>query len=145
MGLFSFLFDYSVKYMLFEYDRLISPKETDYFIIRRDLEKAKLNVLRSYPYMSEFIEKSLQEDQLDINEMIETSKNTYLDTLAKYYAQGSRDFLREDISANRLDAIIRYTVDGLTKDQIRTDSFQPEMLYEQICNYLDTIKKMVTQ
>lgn len=145
IGLFSFLFDYSVKYMLFEYDRLISPKETDYFIIRRDLEKAKLNVLRSYPYMSEFIEKSLQEDQLDINEMIETSKNTYLDTLAKYYAQGSRDFLREDISANRLDAIIRYTVDGLTKDQIRTDSFQPEMLYEQICNYLDTIKKMVTQ
>ena len=145
MGLFSFLFDYSVKYMLFEYDRLISAKETDYYTIRKEVEKAKLNVLRSYPYMSEFIEKSLQEDQLDINGMIETSKNTYLETLAKYYAQGSRDFLREDISANHLDAIIRYTVDGLTKDQIRTGSFQPEMLYEQICNYLDTIKKMVTQ
>ena len=36
MGLFSFLFDYSVKYMLFEYDRLISAKETDYFTILKE-------------------------------------------------------------------------------------------------------------
>lgn len=145
MGLFSFLFDYSVKYMLFEFDRLISQKETDYFVICKEMEKAKLNVLRSYPYMHEFIEKSLEEDQLDIIETIEISKNNYLETLSKYYAQGSRSFLREDIAPNRLDALIRYTVDGLTKDQIRTGSFQPEMLYEQICSYLDTIKLMVTQ
>jgi len=145
MGLFSFLFDYSVKYMLFEFDRLISQKETDYFVICKEMEKAKLNVLRSYPYMHEFIEKSLEEDQLDIIETIEVSKNNYLETLSKYYAQGSRSFLREDIAPNRLDALIRYTVDGLTKDQIRTGSFQPEMLYEQICSYLDTIKLMVTQ
>ena len=145
MGLFSFLFDYSVKYMLFEFDRLISQKETDYFVICKEMEKAKLNVLRSYPYMHEFIEKSLEEDQLDIIETIEISKNNYLETLSKYYAQGSRSFLREDIAPNRLDALIHYTVDGLTKDQIRTGSFQPEMLYEQICSYLDTIKLMVTQ
>lgn len=142
MGLFSFLFDYSVKYMLFEYERLISPKETDYFTICKELEKARLNVLRSYPYMSEFIEKSLLEDQLDINEMIEDSKNTYLDTLARYRAQGSRACLREDISSKRLDAIIRYTVEGLTRDQIRTASFQPDILYGQICEYLDMIKNM---
>ena len=95
--------------------------------------------------MSEFIEKSLEEKQLDINETIEASKNTYLDTLAKYYAQGSRDFLREDVSSERLDSLIRYTVDGLTKDQLRTGSFQPEMLYEQICNYLDTLKTLVAK
>lgn len=144
MGLFSFLFDYSVKYMLFEYERLISPKETDYFEICKELEKARLNVLRSYPYMGEFIEKCLSEEQLDINEMIEASKNTYLDTLAHYRAQGSRECLRNDISPERLDAIIRYTVEGLTKDQIRTSSFQPDLLYGQICEYLDMIQKMAT-
>ena len=142
IGLFSFLFDYSVKYMIFEYERLISASETDYFTIRKEMERAKLNVLRSYPYMNEFIEKSLQEDQLDINETIESSKNTYIDILAKYYAQGSRDFLREEISPNRLDAIIRYTVDGLTKDQIRTGSFQPEMLYEEITEYIEAMKSL---
>lgn len=142
IGLFSFLFDYSVKYMLFEYDRLISPKETDYFKIRKEMERAKLNVLRSYPYMSEFIEKSLCENQLDVIETIEESKNHYLETLDKYYSQGKRSSIRGDISAIQLDNMIRYTVDGLTKDQLQTQSFQPEMLFEQICAYLNTLQTL---
>lgn len=145
IGLFSFLFDYSVKYMLFEFDRRISAKETDYFIICKEMERAKLNVLRSYPYMHEFIEKSLEEEQLDINEIIEDSKNLYLETISRYRSQGSRTFLREDISADRLDALIHYTVDGLTKDQLRAGSFQPEILYEQICSYLDTLQILCTK
>lgn len=144
MGLFSFLFDYSIRYMLFEYDRLISAKETDYFKIRREMERAKLNVLRSYPYMNEFIEKSLQENQLDVIETIEISKNNYLETLDKYNNQGSRSGIRSDISSTQLDNMIRYTVDGLTKDQIQGNSFQPDMLFEQICSYLDTLHTLCT-
>ena len=142
MGLFSFLFDYSIRYMLFEYDRLISAKETDYFTIRREMERAKLNVLRSYPYMNEFIEKSLQENQIDVIETIELSKNNYLETLDRYNKQGSRSALRGDISSTQLDNMIRYTVDGLTKDQIQSNSFQPDMLFEQICSYLDTLQTL---
>ena len=93
LGLFSFLFDYSVKYMLFELDRLISPKENDYFTICREIEHAKLNVLRTYPYMYEFIEKSLQENQLDLIETIESTKNTYQDTMNRYYSQGSHTII----------------------------------------------------
>ena len=145
MGLFSFLFDYSVKYMLFEYDRLISASETDYFTIRKEMERAKLNVLRSYPYMNEFIEKSLQENQLDVIQTIEESKNSYQETLSRYCAQGNRSFMRSDISETQLDNLIRYTVDGLTKDQMRTASFQPDMLYEQICSYLDTLQTLCTK
>jgi len=144
MGLFSFLFDYSIRYMLFEYDRLISARETDYFKIRKEMERAKLNVLRSYPYMNEFIEKSLQENQLDVIETIEISKNSYLETLEKYNNQGKRSNLRGDISSAQLDNMIRYTVDGLTKDQIQSNSFQPDMLFEQICGYLDTLQILCT-
>ena len=144
MGLFSFLFDYSVRYMLFEYDRLISAKETDYFKIRKEMEHAKLNVLRSYPYMNEFIEKSLQENQLDVIETIEISKNNYLESLDKYNNQGKRSGIRSDISSTQLDNMIRYTVDGLTKDQLLAGSFQPEMLFEQICSYLDTLHTLCT-
>ena len=144
IGLFSFLFDYSVKYMLFEFERMISAKEKDYFVICREMEKAKLNVLRSYPYMNEFIEKSLLENQIDIIETIEESKNLYLNTLNRYLAQGTSLSLCDGLSKTRLNALIRYTVDGLTKDQLHTNSFQPEMLYEQICDYLDTIKLLAT-
>lgn len=142
MGLFSFLFDYSIRYMLFEYDRLISAKETDYFKIRREMERAKLNVLRSYPYMNEFIEKSLQENQLNVIETIEISKNNYLETLDRYNNQSKRSNLRDDISSAQLDNMIRYTVNGLTKDQFQAGAFQPDMLFEQICSYLDTLQTL---
>lgn len=142
MGLFSFLFDYSIRYMLFEYDRLISAKETDYFKIRREMERAKLNVLRSYPYMNEFIEKSLQENQLNVIETIEISKNNYLETLDRYNNQSKRSNLRDDISSAQLDNMIRYTVNGLTKDQFQAGAFQPDMLFEQICSYLDTLQAL---
>ena len=145
IGLFSFLFDYSVKYMIFEYERLISPSETDYFVIRKELERAKLNVLRSYPYLNEFIEKSLQENQLDVIQTIEESKMNYQETMAKYCSQGSRAFMRNDISESQLDNLIRYTVDGLTKDQMLSNSFQPDMLFEQICGYLDTLQSLCTK
>ena len=56
IDLYAFLFDYSVKYMIFEYDRVLRKDETNYFQIRKDLEKAKLNVLRNYPYMWQFIQ-----------------------------------------------------------------------------------------
>ena len=145
IGLFSFLFDYSVKYMIFEYERLISAGETDYFTIRKEMERAKLNVLRSYPYMNEFIEKSLQENQLDVIQTIEESKATYQETIAKYCGQGSRSFMRGDIGEAQLDNLIRYTVDGLTKDQMQSNSFQPDMLFEQICGYLDTLQTLCTK
>ena len=145
IGLFSFLFDYSVKYMIFEYERLISASETDYFVIRKEMERAKLNVLRSYPYMNEFIEKSLQENQLDVIQTIEESKINYQANIGKYCAQGSRSFMRSDITESQLDNLIRYTVDGLTKDQMQSNSFQPDMLFEQICGYLDTLQTLCTK
>ena len=94
--------------------------------------------------MNEFIEKSLLENQIDIIETIEESKNLYLNTLNRYLAQGTSLSLCDGLSKTRLNALIRYTVDGLTKDQLHTNSFQPEMLYEQICDYLDTIKLLAT-
>ena len=142
MGLFSFLFDYSIRYMLFEYDRLISAKETDYFTIRREMEPAKLNVQRSYPYMNEFIEKSLQEIQIVVIETFELSKNNYLETLDRYNNQSKRSNLRDDISSAQLDNMIRFTVNGLTKDQFQAGAFQPDMLFEQICSYLDTLQTL---
>ncbi len=145
IGLFSFLFDYSVKYMIFEFDRLISQKETNYFKIRKDMERAKLNVLRSYPYMNQFIEKSLLENQLEVITTIDDSKNQYQNTIAHYLAQGNLTNLRGDISQTQLDNLIRYTVEGLMKDQIYDGIFQPDMLYEQINSYLDMIQSLVTQ
>ena len=144
-GLYAFLFDYSVKYMIFEYDRIITKKSTDYFEVRKDMEKAKLNVLRNYPYMSQFIDSGVCENTLDVIATIEESKNTYLETLESYTANTSKGNLHPSMEQSRIENLIRYTVDGLTNDQLREGCYQPEMLYQQICSYIDTIKTLAVQ
>ena len=67
MGLYSFLIDYSAKYMSFEFSRTIG-EEKDYFDYLEKLETAKLNVLRNYPYMSKFIEGCMKENGVELDE-----------------------------------------------------------------------------
>ena len=64
-GLYSFLMDYSVKYLLFEYDRAVGDM-TDFFEYHIRIEGAKTGVLRNYPYMYGFIERSKKETDPDI-------------------------------------------------------------------------------
>lgn len=145
IGLYTFLFDYSVKYMLFEYDHAIPKDEKDYFAIRKDMEKAKLNVLRNYPYMAQFILSALSETSLDVVSKIEDEKNNYLNSMSAYCNNCSLTDLLPSVTREKIDALIRYTVEGLTADQMKTNSFQPEILYKEICNFIDTIKIMSIQ
>lgn len=139
-GLYSFLFDYSVKYMLFEYSRAISADEKDYFNIRKAMEGAKLNVLRNYPFMSQFIDCGMTETQADVVDSIADAKNTYAKAMDKYLSQGKTEALQPAVNKTTLENLIRFTVDGLTNDQMQADSYQPEILYEQITMYLDILR-----
>lgn len=142
IGLYAFLFDYSVKYMLFEFARVIPKDESDYFAIRGEIEAAKLNVLRSYPYMNEFIERGMQENQIDVIEETEAAKNQYMEQMDRYFAQAKDEKWRKGISREFVDNLIRYCIDGLTRDQMDAGSYQPELLSSQISEYMNTIKRM---
>ncbi len=142
IGLYAFLFDYSVKYMLFEFARVIPKDESDYFAIRGEIEAAKLNVLRSYPYMYEFIERGMQENPIDVIEETEAAKNQYMEQMDRYFAQAKDEKWRKGISREFVDNLIRYCIDGLTRDQMDAGSYQPELLSSQISEYMNTIKRM---
>ena len=141
-GLYTFLFDYSVKYMIFELDHTVSKDSDDYFLIRKDMEKAKLNVLRNYPYMSQFIKSGLYEDTIDVIEKIEEPKKLYLETIASYTANAKMGTLSAAVTEKQVETLIRYAVEGLTGDQLKADCFQPELLYREICSYIDMIHSL---
>jgi len=145
IGLFSFLFDYSVKYMLLEFSRSIPPQETNYFSIRKAIEGAKLNVLRNYPFMSQFIEQGLHETQLDVATSIESAKNSYLSAMRNFKARVKDTKFKAGLDKETLENLIRYTVNGLTADQLQTDSYQPEMLYEEISNYIELLRTLTEE
>lgn len=141
MGLYSFLLDYSVKYMNFEFSRTIGD-ENDYFGFLEKFEMAKLNVLRNYPYMNKFIEGCMTENRSDLDEVGKDALKTYADTLSKYRSKLSEPVLKDGIDKAQFENIIAYTIKGLSADSMDGGEFKPEQLNKQIIEYIQVFKKI---
>ena len=141
MGLYSFLLDYSVRYMNFEFSRTIG-EESDYFGYLEKLETAKLNVLRNYPYMNEFIENCIAENRDDLEDSGKEAIRTYKDTLKGYRAKVVPPSLKAGVDLEQLENMINYTIKGITAESVDSDAFRPEQLNRKIIEYLQAFKKL---
>ena len=64
-GLYDFLYDYSVRFLMLETKSLVPETETDYFRIMKLLEQAKMQVGKNYPYLKMFLETAVGEDDAE--------------------------------------------------------------------------------
>lgn len=142
LGLYSFLYDYSVRFMKLEITGGVSSAEQDYFEIRRQIEYAKMQVLRNYPYMQRFLNRCRFEDVSEALMAIERQKNVLADIQAVLKNQSDRSLFKNEVDYEKLDQILTYTVDGLMDARFQDASFQPDLLYRETCSYFDMMKKL---
>lgn len=142
LGLYSFLYDYSVRFMKLEITGGVSSTEQDYFEIRRAMEYAKMQVLKNYPYMQQFLNRCRFEDVSEALMAIERQKNVLTDIQAVLKNQSNRSLFKDEVDYEKLDQILTYTVDGLMDARFHDASFQPELLYNETCAYFDMMKKL---
>lgn len=140
-GLYSFLTDYSVKYLLFEFDRSIG-EETEFFAFWDKLEGAKVGVLRNYPYMYKFIDKCTKETDPDIRAITDEALSRYNSTIASYQNKLTTPALRSGVTTSQLQALLRYTIDGLTAEHLSLKKLDPDALYTAISEYISLVKKL---
>ncbi|MGN1314848.1 MAG: TetR/AcrR family transcriptional regulator [Lachnospiraceae bacterium] len=140
VGMYVFLMDYSVRFMLLEFSRKIDGEETDFFILARQIEDATLGVLKNYPYMQFFLEKAFEEICLEALEESEEQKKAYAGQLEKYYGQAKETSLKEGISLNRVKSMFQYMRKGILLENLVLDTIQPEMMHVQICTYLKLLE-----
>lgn len=142
LGLYSFVYDYSVRYMMLELSTGVSAKETDYFELLGQMKLAQLQVMKNYPYMLQFLNKCKEENVSEA--LVETEDKRSI--LSGYYSEvlGRADLskFRKETDIKRLTKIIDYTVEGLMKEQLLNGSFQPEIYYEEMKQYLAMMKKL---
>lgn len=142
LGLYSFLFDYSVRFMKLELTGGVPSTERDYFEIRRQMEYAKMQVLKNYPYMQQFLDRCRFEDVSEALLATERQKNVLSDIQAVLKNQSDRSRFRDEVDYEKLDQMLTYTLDGLMDARFQDASFHPDMLYEETCAYIDMLKKI---
>lgn len=140
-GLYDFLLDYSVRYLLFEYDRTIGD-EYDYFVFHEKLETAKAGILRNYPYMYAFISKALTEATPDYSDMGAKALKKYEDTMAFYTGRLNYPDLKTGVSKEQVENLIAFTVKGLTDIQLSANTPDSDKLFGQVSDYIRLIASL---
>ena len=124
-GLYTFVYGYSVKYMILELSSAMDAQEKDYFEVVRQMEYTKMRVSKSYPYMNLFLQESARETDEDILEQ----------------TQADRKILKEKMDG--IKRMIRYTIEGVQHDKMVKTQVEPETVYKEIKNYIELVKTLV--
>lgn len=143
LGVYTFVYDYSVRYMMLELKSYVDVNETDLFELMKQAECARMHAMRGYPYMQQFLNKSMSENVSEALLAVEEKRNDLLGTYETIYRRIDKSSLPDGVDGDKLHKMLDFTIKGLMTERFLDASFQPEMLYEEIVDYLNMMKNIV--
>ncbi len=143
LGVYCFVYDYSVRYMNLELRSAVGKGEKELFDVLKRIEFAKMRAMRGYPYMQQFLNRSLWEDSYEALLAVEEKRNAMEDTYTELVGQIDYSILPPSVDGEKLRKMLEITSKGLMTERFQDASFQPEMLYREICDYFDMVKQIV--
>ena len=140
VGMYVFLMDYSVRFLLLELSRAVKRDTTDFFELYKQIENGKWQVLKNYPYMQAFLDKAFEEECLEALEECEEQKCAYQSKLGEYYAQAAGHEFKSQVTFEQMQELFKYIIKGITAENMALDTMQPEIMYHQTCRYIDMMR-----
>jgi AcrR family transcriptional regulator len=145
IGLYTFVYDYSVKYLMLELSTGIDKKETDYFELLRQLRTAELQVMRNYPYMIQFLHAGQKENVSEALIATEDKRSILPNQYQQILRRADLSKFKSEADVEKLTKIIDLVTDGMMTEQMENDTFQPEHFLEEVEQYLTMLKKLSYQ
>ncbi len=137
-GLYEFVCDYSVKFIMMEIGSAVDEKESDYFELRRQIERAKSAAMKNFPYMQMFLLQAKKEDAVGSAKEILQTLDTAYDNICRRADFG----YLESPSKERLVCIVEYTLNGLLAQMLEGGTFTPEDYLKEALAYLGELENL---
>lgn len=145
IGLYTFVYDYSVKYLMLELSTGVSKGETDYFELIRQIRASELQAMRNYPYILQFLNVSKREDVSEALMATEDKKGVLPHQYNQIMRRADLNRFKQGADIEKLTKMIELTVSGLMTEQFVNESFQPELFGAEIDTYLAMLQKLSYQ
>lgn len=145
IGLYAFVYDYSVKYLMLEYSTGISKTETDYFELLFQMRSCEQQVMRNYPYMLQFLNESKKEDVSEALMATEEKKGVLPHHYNQIMHRADLSKFKPETDVEKLTKMIDLTISGLMTERFISGTFQPEQFLDEAGQYLSMLKKLCYQ
>lgn len=142
LGLYSFIYDYSVRFMSMELKAAVDAKETNFFTLQKQMENGRLQVIKNYPCMQLFLEKCNSENVSEALLAIAEKKEELSGLYDSFDAQADLALLPAGTDIVKLRHILHYTFKSLMEEHFLNDTFQAELLYQENVAYIAFLEKL---
>ena len=144
LGLYSFIYDYSVRFMTLEIKAAVDAKETNFFALHKQIETGRLQISKNYPCMQLFLEKCNTEDAEEALLATCEKKKELAGLYESLHAQADFGFLPAAADSVKLQTVLRCTLKNLMEEHFRDGSFQAEPLYREAIAYIEFLEKHIS-
>ena len=141
LGLYEFVYDYSVKFLTMELSSVLHQEETDCFVLRGQIEQAKAAVMKNFPYVQLFLYRASKEDETEALTAITEKRQQLRELYDSMYSHVDESSVAGG-SPDRIRRMTDYTLNGLLEDLLRTNSFSPEGYLTEAQTYLDELQRL---
>ncbi len=145
LGLYSFVYDYSVRYMSMELKAAIQADETNFFTLQKQIETGRLQVLKNYPCMQLFLEKCSIEPNREAASAVEEKRKELTGLYETFDAQADLSLLPAGADIVKLRRILHCTLKNLMEESFLSGSFDAEVLYRENISYIEFLEKFFTR
>lgn len=139
-GVYIFICQYSAKYLAMELSRAVGIQETDFFELQKQMELAKLRVMKNYPYMQHFLNQAFLETDEEAVTATEAEMDYASKVLQQIYAKADLSKFKETVDPSMVLKMTLFALNGLMNDYIKKEPLMLEALYEESAAYLDMLK-----
>ena len=140
-GIYVFVYDYCVKYMLLELSTIVDENETDYFELIRQIAKTKIKVGRSYPYLTIFLETAAQEPEQALVAKTAESRQIYEERVAAYLRTAEIENVSDKGRRERIKKMLDFTISSIIREKT-AQAADAEAIFREIKAYIDLVRDM---
>jgi len=143
LGLYIFLYDYSIKFINLEITGALGPNDKEFFDVTQKVFYAGVESLRQYPYMVYFLETAKYEKNIEALTAVDSMKKEF--EIKTNEMEAGLDFskLKRGADYNMVKNYIMYTIITIMKKHLLEGSFNPDAFYEEGTAYINMLRGFV--
>lgn len=140
-GIYVFVYDYCVKYMLLELSTIVDENEKDYFELIRQIALTKTKVGKSYPYLTIFLEEAARETEQEPVRKTAESRQLYEERMSALKRSAEIANVSDKARRERIKRMVDYCISSIIREKTR-EAADSEVIFRELKAYIELVRDM---
>jgi len=142
LGLYSFLYDYSVRFFMLEVDSEIDRNESNFYILYSQFVEAQANSMRQYPYLQLFLHSAETETDQEAAVAIMERKAVLHNMYAGIMKKGDISRFVEGADYEKIGHLLDYMIWGMLSDKKAEKEVLSNCFPVEAMRYIEMMRKL---